>query len=148
MCRALSLLSSLDWVAIASLIVAAASFVIARKTLKDAEEDWRQRKWFDLYLKADEAYNALDRYQTIYKGSSAIVTVQQENDWNDLMFLVRLVHSMAAVFPRNPDIDKLFSSTDSFTEPANAFQGDRLPNLLEASEGLRKRALIKPSVLG
>jgi len=55
-------LGSLDWVAISALFVAILSFFVARKTLKDAEDSWKQEKWFDLYAKADEGYNTLDRY--------------------------------------------------------------------------------------
>src|SRR5229473_2109454 len=84
----LKFLATLDWVSIASFFVAVASFVIARATLKEAKEDWKQRKWFDLYFSTDEAYNALDRYQTLYTGQPYVQTPQQVYDWNKLMFLI------------------------------------------------------------
>jgi hypothetical protein len=64
--RTLNFLFSLDWVSITALFVAVLSFVIARKTLNDSEDSWKQQKWFDLYAKADEGYDTLDRYCTDY----------------------------------------------------------------------------------
>jgi hypothetical protein len=147
MCRILSFLSSLDWVALSALFVAILSFVVARKTLKDAEDIWKQQKWFDLYAKADEGYNTLDRYCTIYKAVAGIGTVQQAEDWNNLIFLIRQVHSMAMVFPKHPAIDKLVKATTSFNNPANAFEPWRLPLFLEAVMDMRDMAVLNPSVL-
>jgi hypothetical protein len=53
MCRILSFVRSLDWIAISALVVGIVALFVARKTLKDAEEFWKQQKWFDLYAKAD-----------------------------------------------------------------------------------------------
>jgi len=41
-------------------------------------------------------------------------------DWGNLMFITRRVHSMAMVFPKHPAIDKLVKATD-FSTTANAF---------------------------
>jgi hypothetical protein len=123
------------------------AFVVAKKTMKDAEEDWKQRKWFDLYFKADEAYNALDRYRVAYGGQPFVATPQQVNDWNSLMFAMRQAHSMATVFPKCEPVDKLFASTN-FTDPSTACEQARLSALFEAVEGLRQKALLKPNVLG
>lgn len=81
--------------------------VVAQKTLKDAEEFWKQQKWFDLYAKADEGYDTFEFYCTTYKGTKGIGTTQQDDDWNNLMLLIRRVHSMAMVFPKHPAIEKL-----------------------------------------
>src|SRR5229473_5734568 len=61
-----------------SLLAALAAVWVARSSLSQAQRvadrdqrDWRQRKWFDLYFKADEAYDALDRFQVLYPGSSS-----------------------------------------------------------------------------
>jgi hypothetical protein len=65
---------------VASLIVAMAATWIARSSLLRAEDsihqakqiadrdlkDWRQTKWFDVYLKANEAYDKLEAFQTQY----------------------------------------------------------------------------------
>jgi hypothetical protein len=147
MCRILSFLGSLDWVALCALFVAVMSFVVARKTLKDAEDSWKQGKWFDLYAKADEGYNTLDRYCAIYQASPLPQTVQQANDWNNLMFLIRQVHAMAMVFPKHTAIDKLVKATTSFNNPANAFEPWRLPLFLEAVMDMRDMAALDPSVL-
>jgi len=140
-------LSSSDWIALASLVVAVAAFVVTWVTLKEAEDDWRQMKWFDLYFKADEAYNTLEKYQTVYKSQPVPQTVLQMHDWNDLMFRIRQVHTMADVFPKNTTIDLLFASTVSFQNPANAFDPNRLPQMMEALQGLRDRAKLKQKVL-
>jgi hypothetical protein len=144
--RVICFLLALDWVAISSLVVAIAAFVVARKTMKDAEEDWKQRKWFDLYFKADEAYNELDYYRTAYSGQPIPKTPEQASDWNKLMFLIRQAHSMATVFPKTEAIDKLFAATD-FGDPAGAFDPGRLKTFMDAVEALRQKALIKPSIL-
>lgn len=140
-------LSSFDCIAVASLIVSIAAFVVARKTMKDAEEDWRQRKWFDLYLEADKAYNALERYQVNYKQNPVPQNLEQTRDWNNLMSQMRLVHSLAVVFPKNPATDILFSATAVFANPASAFLPERLPKLSEALEALRQKALLKRKVV-
>jgi len=122
MCRILIAASPLDWVAIFALIVAIVSPYVARKTLKDAEEFWKQQKWFELYAKADEGYDTFEGYCTDYKGlNHPEMHLGQLEAWNDLMFLVRRVHSMAMVFPKHPAVDKLVKAT-SFNTPENALE--------------------------
>jgi hypothetical protein len=147
MCRTLTFLRSLDWVSVSALFVAILSFVVARKTLKDAEDSWKQEKWFDLYAKADEGYNTLDQYCTVYKAAVGIQTVQQAEDSNSLMSLIRQVHAMAMVFPKHAAIDKLVQATSEFNNPASAFASGRLPLFLEAVMDLRDMAALDPSVL-
>src|SRR5882762_8543651 len=67
MCRILHSLASLDWVAVSAVFVAIVALRVAVKTLKDAEDFWKQQKWFDLYAKADEAYDTFDKYRKKYK---------------------------------------------------------------------------------
>ena len=143
-----------DWAAIANLVVAVSAFLIAivalavaRKTLIDAEEDWKQRKWFDLYAKADEAHTMLVSYRKIYPASTQDESVQARNAWNQLMFLFLQAHTMAGVFPKNPAIDELFEATSSFTDAKCAYEDARLEKLGDAVEGLRQRALLKKEVL-
>jgi hypothetical protein len=142
------------WAAIASVLVSAAAACVAWSSLSQAKRvadrdrrDWKQRKWFDLYFKANEAYDFLDRFQTQHK----VIETQSEtfiNDWNDLMSLFREVHSMAVVFPKCTAIDELLSCTAVFKNPQEALSKDRLQKVLGALEGIRQRALVDPIVLG
>jgi hypothetical protein len=118
-----------------------------RKTLKDAEEYWKQQKWFDLYGKADQAYNDLDRYRETYKGVTGIMTEQQATDWNNLMISIRNVHTMAMVFPVCEVITKLAEATDHFEHPSHASFVTRMPMFADAVEGLRQMARLNPEVL-
>ena len=86
------------WVAVASLIVAiTALFVaiganrIAKSSLSQAKQvadrdqrDWRQRKWFDLYFKTNQAYDFLERFQVLYENppSGASGVEEARRDWN------------------------------------------------------------------
>ena len=147
MSKILSAFSTSDWIAISAVIVAVVSFFVARKTLKDAEEFWKQQKWFDLYAKADEAYDTLEMYRTNYSvheppGSN----VRHATDWNDLIFLVRRVHAMAMVFPKHSAIDKLVEATE-FDEPATVYDESRRKLFSEAVEAMREMAVLDPSIL-
>lgn len=147
MCRIFSFVGSLDWVAISALFVAIVSFFVARKTLKDAEEFWKQQKWFDLYAKADEGYDTFDRYCTAYKAfQHPEAHIGHVEAWNDLMFLIRRVHSMAMVFPKHPAIDKLVKAT-SFNTPADALEEWRLKLFVNAVEDMREMAVLDKSIL-
>jgi len=147
MYRILNFVGSLDWVAISALFVAIVSFFVARKTLKDAEESWKQQKWFDLYAKADEGYDTFDRYCMAYKALQHPAThLSHIEAWNNLMFLIRRVHSMAMVFPKHPAIDKLAKAT-SFNTPAGALEEWRLKLLFEAVQDMQEMAVLDPSIL-
>jgi hypothetical protein len=143
-------------ISVASLLVSLASFFVARSSLKQAEQvaerarrDWKQRKWFDLYFKASEVYDFLDRFQKQYAAMSptlwGIPAVQ--NDFNELMFLVRKLHSMAVVFPKHQVINELLNSTAVFKDRNEAMSDDRLKKIFDAVEGLRVMALVDTSVL-
>jgi hypothetical protein len=147
MCRILTFLGSLDWVAITALGVAIWSLYVGRKTLDDAEESWNQQKWFDLYAKADEAYDLFDWYCTVYSHSPQAQTPPQASDWNKLMYLIKRAHSMAMVFPQHPAIDKLVKATSNFISPADAFLPWRKPLFFEAVQDLRDLSKLDPSVL-
>jgi hypothetical protein len=143
----LSFVHSLDWVAISALVVGIVALFVARKTLKDAEEFWKQQKWFDLYAKADEGYDTFDRYCTTYKMSPHPETnIGHMEAWNNLMFLIRRVHSMAMVFPQHPAINKLVKAT-SFDAPGDALEEWRLKLFLEAVQDMREMAVLDPSIL-
>lgn len=143
-------------VSIASLLAGIAAVWIASSSLSQArlvaereQREWRQRKWFDLYFKADEAYDALDHFRIKYPNSSSPDwgSVQWHNDWNDLMRVMRTVNRMAVVFPKNAATDALFASTAVFSNPVEALSKDRLQQLLDACEKLRQNALVDSSVL-
>lgn len=143
-------------VALASLFAAIAACRVAKAALSQAilvadreQRDWRQRKWFDLYFKTNQVYDALERFQTLREpnfphGQS---TPEFTNDWNNLMSLMREVHAMAVVFPRNPAIDGLLAATAVFQRQEEAFSKDRLSKIGSAMEAIRQKALIEPTVL-
>ncbi len=148
MCQIPHFLASLDWVALSALFVAIVALRVAVKTLKDAEDFWKQQKWFDLYAKADEGYDTFDKYRKKYK---QLMPNQEQNpdhfeDWGNLMFVTRRVHSMAMVFPKHPAIDKLVKATD-FSTTANAFEEWRLKLYLEAVQDMRDMAVLDPRIL-
>jgi hypothetical protein len=140
---------------LASVLVAFASLWVARSSLRQAERvaerdglDWRQRKWFDLYFKVNEAYDLLDHFQAQW-GSPAPESWTRDHlaEWNNLMRRIREAHTMATVFPKNLAVDELFECT-KFKNPADSQSKERLRRLLEAAENLRQNALIDDSVLG
>lgn len=140
-------------VAIASFLASVAAALIARSSLSQAKQvadrdrrDWKQRKWFDLYFKANEVHDSLDRFQTLYDDATPC-TAEFQKDWNNLMFLIRQVHAMALVFPRNLATDELLSCTAAFKDRAEALSKSRLAKVFNAVEGVRQRALVDPTVL-
>jgi deoxyribodipyrimidine photolyase len=104
--------------------------------------DWKQRKWFDLYFKACEIYDSLDRFQAQHVfGNSAYSQDQRNRDLSDLMDHVRKVHSMAAVFPRTQAITDLFDATATFKDSYKEVESkERLKKISDAVEGLREQA--------
>ena len=151
------------WIAVASLVVAiVAVFVaiganrIAKSSLSQAmqvaerdQRDWRQRKWFDLYFKTNQAYDSLERFQVLYENRPSDPSGLEElkRDWNALMFLMRELHAMAVVFPKNVAIDGLFAATAVFKNPEEALSQDVREKILDAMEAIRQKALVEPTVL-
>ncbi len=120
---------------VASFLVSLASLMIARSSLAQAGQvaerdrrDWKQRKWFDLYFKASEFYDSLDRFQAQYKSDSPGLWDDPyiRRDFTDLMFLIRKAHSMAAVFPRHQVITDFCNSTAVFRDRNEALSKERL----------------------
>ena len=143
-------------IAVVSLMLSAAAVWIARSTLFHAmqvaareHEDWKQRKWYDLYFKADEAYDALDRFQVLYPSASSPDwnTEVMQRESHDLMRTMRTVHRIAFVFPQNQVIQALFDATAAFKNMEEATSKDRLSKVLDAIEGIRQKALLDVSVL-
>lgn len=114
---------------------------------EQAHADWAQRKWFDLYFKADQACNSLERFQATYeKANPATPSLEQMKDHNAIMYIFREVITMATVFPKNPVLDELFAAMD-FKIPGSALSKDRLKSLASALESLRQKALVNRRVL-
>jgi hypothetical protein len=145
-------------VSIAALFAAFASVRIAGNSLRQANlaadrerQDWRQSKWFDLYLEANKAYDFFDYFQSKYRGKDNSTTMGLMQDfaaeWNHLMALMRRTHAMAAVFPKNPVINGLFSSTAVFESPSEALLPERLLKMLNAVQNLREKAFLAHDVL-
>lgn len=151
------------FIARSSLGTAEASLRVAENTLQQGEEalrqaervadrerrDWKQRKWFDLYFKANEIYDQLDHFQAKHssKPASAWGAPELQNEFANLLLEVRRLHSMAAVFPKDPAVDALFKSTVAFHGLNEVFMHDRLRPIADAVEGLRQKALVDTSVL-
>jgi hypothetical protein len=140
-------ISTSDWIALAAVAIAIASFWVAQRTLQQMEDDWRQKVWFDLFLKADEAYNMLDYYQSTYANQHAPQTQQQAADWTKLIFHIRRLHSMGLAFPPNWVGQELFSATTGFEHSENAFDENRLSRIFDASHYVLSQAKLNASLL-
>jgi hypothetical protein len=148
-----------EWVStllsVVSLLVAVAAAWIAKSSLSQAKQvavreqkDWKQRKWFDLYFKAKEIHDSLEHFQAQYVfGNSAYSQEQRNRDFNDLIFSIRKVHAMAAVFPRTQTVTDLFNETAVFKDPKEISSKERLAKIFKAIEGLRQNALLDTTVL-
>jgi hypothetical protein len=137
-------------IALASLLASVAATLIAKSSLSQAkqvadrdERDWRQRKWADMYLKADETYDGLDRFRVL---SDSWDTEERGREWNDLMRLIRGAHAMAVVFPENPAVDAFLSCTKVFKDQTTVSK-DRLSKVFDAVELIRERARVNRRVL-
>lgn len=137
-------------VALASVVVAIAAYWIAKRTLDLAAMDWRQRKWVELYFKGNDVYDLMDRFQTNYPDPSLLGSDQDcTREFNFVMSTMRSLHTMAVVFPRNPEVDKLTDATAIFGGGKThlAFSKIALNNIAEALEGIRQRCLLETRVL-
>jgi hypothetical protein len=143
-------------ISIASLLVSVAAALIASSSLSQAkhvaardQRDWNQRKWFDLYFKADEAHDALDRFQALYPSTSAPGwnSVEMQRESHELMRIMRTVHRIALVFPQNPAIQSLFDATAAFENMDEATSKERLTKIFNAVDDIRQKALLDVSVL-
>jgi hypothetical protein len=134
-------------IAFAALLIAWWTLIVTKQSVERARIDWAKEKWFDLYFKADQAYNALDEYQALHQGCNpAVCSPEQERDHNKLMDMFREACTMAAVFPKNPATDALFKSVN-FTSVNDALSKERLKVLSDALDLLRQNALVNSDVL-
>jgi hypothetical protein len=132
-------------ISIVALLVARSSLSLAKMVAEQEQRDWKQRKWFDLYFAASEAYDVFEHFQTQYKSTDS--EEEYGMDLNNLMFLFRKVGAMAVVFPKGSPIGELVSSFAVFKDRNEAFSRERLKTVFDAVEGLREKAWIYPTVL-
>jgi hypothetical protein len=144
-----------DWVSFASLLVSIAAVLIVWNALSQAKQvaererrDWAQRKWFDLYFQLNDTYDFIDEFQSRRRGMPpSSWDADAIQDWNHVMSLIRKVHAMAMVFPKNQVIDKLISATAVFSEKQEALSVYRLKTILDVLNDIRIKALLDSSVL-
>ncbi len=149
-------------VGIASLVIAVAAALIAKSSLSQAkqvaardEKDWKQRKWFDLYFKADEAYDALERFQALYPSTSSPGwdTPEWDRETHDLMRIMRTVNRVALAFiPQSgeipAEIQALLNASAVFKNIKDeGTSKEQKSNLFNAVEGLLPKAQLDGSVL-
>ncbi len=137
-------------VALVALVLSVATVLIARSSLSQAKQvaerdqrDWRQRKWADMYLKANETYDVLDRFRVLATSWS---TQEWEREWNELMRIIRGAHAMAVVFPKNPAIDSFLSSTAVFKNERTVSE-ERLSRVFDAVELIRQNTRMPSAIL-
>lgn len=144
------------WIAKASLNAAETASRTADDTLRQAKDvadrelaDWRQSKWFDLYVRARDMGTALEYFQTKYKGKLLDPRKDHEmnKDYNDFMVLNRQCMTLAVVFPKNDVIENLAAAAAAFRDWKEALSPDRLKLIEDSIEEIRTLALVRPEVL-
>jgi hypothetical protein len=134
---------------LAATFIAGSSLSQARRVANRDRQDWRQRRWFDLYFQLSETYDFFDWFQTEYKSTNPSSWGDIEiRDWNRLMNLFRRVHTTAMVFPPNPVIDKLVLATAVFSDQQESLSDNRLKSVLDVMDDVRMEALVDRGVLG
>jgi hypothetical protein len=139
-------------VSVASLYLSKASVRIAENSLKLSAEvaerehrDWRQRKWFELYLAAENFATMLERLQTVY--DRPLATEEFETDANNLTFAARQLIPYGAVLGKNPATNALFNCIGKWKLTGeNLFSKQMLAEYEDAIEGLRQEALVRSPV--
>lgn len=144
------------WVAKASLNAAETASQTADETLQQTKEvaerdlaDWRQTKWFDLYVRAREMGTALEHFQIKYRGklSDPGQDDEMKKDYNAFIILNRRCMTMAVVFPKNEVIENLAAAAAAFRDWKEALSPKRLELIEDAIEDVRTLALLRPEVL-
>jgi hypothetical protein len=144
------------WIAKASRDAAKTASRTADDTLQQAKEvadrdlaDWRQSKWFDLYVRARDMGTALEYFQTKYKGTLLDPREDHEMNkyYNDFMSLNRRCMTLAVIFPKNDVIENLAAAAAAFRDWKEALSPDRLKLIEDSIEEIRTLALLRPEVL-
>jgi hypothetical protein len=113
------------WIANSSLDAAKTASRTADDTLQQAKKvahrdlaDWRQSKWFDLYVRGRDMGTTLEYFQTKYKGTLLDPRKDHEinGNCNDFMALNRRCMTMAVVFPKNEIIENLAAAAAASRE--------------------------------
>lgn len=139
-----------------SLSQAKISTELAAQSLRATEEvaerelaDWRQSKWFELYFRASEMCDTLERFQKMHKPDAKEYRYSEPiaSDYNDFIFLNRKCLAMAAVFPKNDAVDKLAAASAAFKNYEEVFSEERLGLIADAVQDIRELALLHPAVL-
>lgn len=158
--QSLSTVSLDTKIALASLLIALASLCIAWNSVRigknallqakvdsdRAQRDWRQRKWFNLYVEADRAINLLEAFQIKYGKVSADSNTWKA-EWESTVHQLRRVCSMGAVFPINPATDRFFAAAAAIPNPEWGLPKGCFDEVSEAVEDIRQKALVDPTVL-
>lgn len=144
------------WIAKASLNAANTASRTADETLRQAKDvadrdlgDWRQSKWFDLYIRARDMGTALEYFQTKYRRTHRDPQQDHEmnKDYNDFMLLNKQCMTLAVVFPKNEVIENLAAAAAAFRDWKEALSPKRLELIEDAIEEIRTLALLRPEVL-
>jgi hypothetical protein len=139
-----------------SLSQARISTELAAESLRQTKEvaerelaDWRQSKWFELYFRASEMCDTLERFQKMHKPDAKEYRYSEPiaADYNNFIFLNRRCLTMAAVFPKNDAVDKLAAASAAFKNYEEAFSAERLGLIADAVQDIRELALLHPAVL-
>jgi hypothetical protein len=142
-------------VSVAAALIAKSSLVQAKQVADRDQQDWKQRKWFDLYFKAEEAYDTLERFRASYPSTSALGwgTPECNRKRDDLMLTMRTVHCIALAFiPRSgeipPEIQALFDATTGFHNiEADGISESQKTKMFDAVEKLVPRVRLHSSIL-
>jgi len=117
------------------------------KQIADRErEDWKQQKWFDLYLVANEAHYQLMSFQAKYK--SGLYPQLLREDVERVANCIGLAYARAMVFPVNQAVTDFCMSTSAVTTPEDMLSTVKLNQISDAVEAIRQKALVDASVLG
>lgn len=151
------------WVSVASLVVAVTVSVvslrlakvsvrIAESTLNLTKEvserdlrDWTQRKWYDLYVAAEDFRLLLERFQIRY--DRILETREFEDAAHELNFAVRRLLARAGIFPENPTVDAFFSWIRKWKLDENLFSKEMFEEFIDVVEGFRQKALVPEVVI-
>jgi hypothetical protein len=163
-----------DYVSIAALVVAIASFIaslasvaIAKGARKDAEriaerahDEWAQQKWFDLYFLTNSAYDAMSKLQADCNvQADRLISIRGGGNYPDrvdaVIRLFREIQAIATVFPRSAAIDMLCAATSeaidtlraAFDANTKRLSEDSLKKLKDAMNNIQEKALVDTSVL-
>jgi hypothetical protein len=158
-------------VALVSLIVAVWSVIVGKQSLKEAQDsaklaqdslkqaqnvaerernDWNQRKWFELYVKSNDVYDLLNKFQATYAGPDRTNANSTEYrlEFNELIMKFRDLQMLAIVYPQIPPVKKIIEATTGLKDSRESmFDPHRLELLMEVLKDLLEKAQIRTGLL-